>query len=186
MKAMKIFKIFGVILVSGGLFVGGYFWGQKKMAQQIGGAQTGSGEMTNMPGINMAPGTAMVSPQMQQLMGVRTATVEAKTLSRTVRAVGIVTYDESRVKRVHSKVDGWIDKLYVNSTGALVSKGQPLFAIYGPDLMATQSEYLMAKKNHESLATSSLPEVRTGASSLVAASKTRLALWHMSDQQPAD
>ena len=57
------------------------------------------------------------------------------------------------------------------------------FAIYSPDLLATQSEYLMAKKNHESLATSSIPEVKTGASSLVAASKTRLALWDMSDQQ---
>jgi len=185
MSAMKIFKILGVIVLSGGLFTAGYFWGQNKM-HQMDQPSTGSGEMGNMPGMagmNMTPGTAMVSPQMQQLLGVRTATVEAKTLSRTVRAVGTVTYDESRVKRVHSKVDGWVDKLYVNSTGALVAKGQPLFAIYSPDLVATQSEYLMAKKNHESLATSSIPEVRTGASSLLAASKTRLALWDMSDQQ---
>ena len=189
MKAMTILKILGVIVLSGGLFAAGYFWGQNKMAQQMGSAQTSPGEMGSMPGMagmNMAPGTAMVSPQMQQLMGVRTATVETKTLSRTVRAVGTVTYDESRVKRVYSKVDGWVDKLYVNSTGALVSKGQPLFAIYSPDLMATQSEYLMAKKNHESLATSAIPEVRTGAASLVAASKTRLALWDMSDQQLRD
>ena len=186
MNAMKILKILGVVVLSGGLFAAGYIWGQNKMHQQMGSAQTSSGEMGSMPGMagmNMAPGTAMVSPQMQQLMGVRTAIVEAKTLSRTVRAVGTVTYDESRVTRVHSKVDGWVDKLYVNSTGALVSKGQPLFAIYSPDLVATQSEYLMAKKNHEALATSSIPEVRIGASSLVAASKTRLALWDMSDQQ---
>ena len=186
MATSNTFKILGVIVVSGGLFAAGYFWGQNKTHQQMGSAQTSPGEMGSMPGMagmNMAPGTAMVSPQMQQLMGVRTAIVEAKTLSRTVRAVGTVTYDESRVKRVHSKVDGWVDKLYVNSTGALVSKGQPLFAIYSPDLVATQSEYLMAKKNHESLATSSIPEVRTGASSLVAASRTRLALWDMSDQQ---
>ena len=109
------------------------------------------GNMPGMAGMNMAPGTAMVSPQMQQLMGVRTAIVEAKTLSKTVRAVGTVTYDESRVRQVYSKVDGWVDKLYVNSTGAFVSKGQPLFTIYSPDLVATQSEYLMAKKYYESL-----------------------------------
>src|SRR5437773_3644264 len=143
--------------------------------------------MSDMPGMTgMAPGTATVSPQMQQLMGVRTAVVEAKTLNKTVRAVGTVTYDESRVRQVYSKVDGWVDKLYVNSTGAFVGKGQALFAIYSPDLVATQSEYLMAKKNYESLATSSIPEVKTGASSLVAASETRLALWDISEQQLRD
>jgi Cu(I)/Ag(I) efflux system membrane fusion protein len=189
MNAMKIFKILGVVVFSGGLFTTGYFWGQDKMHQQMGQTSTGSGEMGSMQGMagmNMAPGTAMVSPQMQQLMGVRIATVEAKTLNKTVRAVGTVTYDESRVRQVYSKVDGWVDKLYVNSTGAFVGKGQPLFTIYSPDLVATQSEYLMAKKNYESLATSSIPEVKTGASSLVAASETRLALWDISEQQLRD
>jgi Cu(I)/Ag(I) efflux system membrane fusion protein len=189
MNAMKIFKILGVVVFSGGLFTAGYFWGQDKMHQQMGQTSTGSGEMGSMQGMagmNMAPGTAMVSPQMQQLMGVRIATVEAKTLNKTVRAVGTVTYDESRVRQVYSKVDGWVDKLYVNSTGAFVGKGQPLFTIYSPDLVATQSEYLMAKKNYESLATSSIPEVKTGASSLVAASETRLALWDISEQQLRD
>ena len=189
MNAMKIFKILGVIVLAGGLVAAGYFWGQDKVHQQMGQTSMGSGEMASMlgmAGMNMAPGTAMVSPQMQQLMGVRTAIVEAKTLNKTVRAVGTVTYDESRVRRVQSKVDGWVDKLYVNSTGAFVGKGQPLFTIYSPDLVATQSEYLMAKKNYESLATSSIPEVKTGASSLVAASETRLALWDISEQQLRD
>src|SRR6266542_46051 len=189
MNAMKIFKILGGVVFSGGLFTAGYFWGQDKMHQQMGQTSTGSGEMGSMQGMasmNMAPGTAMVSSQMQQLMGVRTAVVEARTLSKTIRAVGTVSYDESRVKHVHSKVDGWVDKLYVNSTGAFVAKGQPLFSIYSPDLLATQSEYLMAKKHYESLVTSSIPEVKTGASSLVAASKTRLALWDISEQQLRD
>ena len=189
MAISNTFKILGVIVLSGAIFAAGYFWGQNKPHQQMGSAQTSPGEMGSMPGMagmNMASGTAMVSPQMQQLMGVRTTIVEAKTLSKTIRAVGTVTYDESRVKHVHSKVDGWVDKLYISSTGALVSKGQPLFSIYSPDLLATQSEYLMAKKHYESLATSSIPEVKTGASSLVAASKTRLALWDISEQQLRD
>ncbi len=193
MATSNTFKIIGVIVLSGVLFAAGYFWGQSKVHQQMStgrpsesndmAGMKGTSDMPGMAGMNMAQGTAMVSPQMQQLMGVRTATVEARPLSKTIRAVGTVTYDESRVKHVHSKVDGWVDKLYVNSTGAFVGKGQPLFSIYSPDLVATQSEYLMAKKNYESLVASSIPEVKTGASSLVAASKTRLALWDISDQQ---
>ena len=190
MATLSIFKIFGMIVLSGALFIGGYFWGQSRLRQQMaatpGGDMAGmkdKGGMQGMAGMNMAPGTAMVSPQMQQLMGVRTAVVEARSLSKTIRAVGTVAYDESRVRQVYSKVDGWVDKLYVNATGAFVSKGQPLFSIYSPDLVATQSEYLMAKKHYENLAASSIPEVKTGASSLVAASKTRLALWDISEQQ---
>src|SRR5437879_3249673 len=196
MASSNTFKILGVILLSGAIFAAGYFWGQSKVHQEVVskqpsassdmGSMKGMSDMPGMAGMNIAPGTAMVSPQMQQLMGVRTAIVEAKTLSKTIRAVGTVAYDESRVKHVHSKVDGWVDKLYINSTGAFVGKGQPLFSIYSPDLVATQSEYLMAKKNYESLAASSIPEVKTGASSLVAASKTRLALWDISDQQLRD
>jgi len=188
MNTKNILKVFFTIAACGGLVAAGYFWGQNKAHRQMGAMQTsaGSSEMAGMPGMNMAPGSAMVSPQMQQLMGVRTATVEAKTLSKTIRTVGTVTYDESRVKHVHSKVDGWVDKLYVNSTGALVSKGQPLFTIYSPDLVATQGEYLMAKKHYERLAVSSIPEVKAGAASLVEASKTRLALWDISEQQLRD
>ncbi len=196
MATTNVLKVFGVIVFSGVLVAAGYFWGQSKVDQQTGAGQPsessdmagmkGMSDMSGMAGMNMAPGTAMVSPQMQQLMGVRTAVVEARSLSKTIRAVGTVAYDESRVRRVYSKVDGWVDKLYVNATGAFVSKGQPLFSIYSPDLMATQSEYLMAKKHYESLATSSIPEVKTGASALVAASKTRLALWDISEQQLRD
>src|SRR5688572_19020146 len=167
MATSSILKVLGLVVSSGSLFVGGYFWGQNRMHQQMaatpGGDMAGMkdmGGMQGMAGMNMAPGTAMVSPQMQQLMGVRIATVEARPLSRTIRAVGTVAYDESRVKHVHSKVDGWVDKLYVDSTGAFVAKGQPLFAIYSPDLVATQSEYLMAKKHYETLAASSIPEVK--------------------------
>jgi len=192
MARSNIFKVLGAIVLGGGLFAAGYFVGHSRDSQQrsdqaANGQQPAEkkamSDMPGMAGMNMAPGVAMVNPQMQQLMGVRTTTVEARPLSKTIRAVGTVTYDESRVKHVHSKVDGWVDKLYVNSTGALVTKGQPLFSIYSPDLVATQSEYLMAKKNYDTLATSSIPEVKNGASSLVTASKTRLELWDISEQQ---
>jgi membrane fusion protein, copper/silver efflux system len=196
MTTSKSIKFVGLVVLSGILFAGGYFLGKTKVpekaatGQQPEGGDTagmkGMSDMPGMSGMNMAPGTAMVSPQMQQLTGVRIATVESRPLNKTIRAVGTVTYDESRVKHVHSKVDGWVDKLYIDSTGAFVSKGQPLFSIYSPDLVSTQTEYLMAKKNYETLMNSSIPEVKTGASSLMAASKTRLALWDISEQQLRD
>jgi Cu(I)/Ag(I) efflux system membrane fusion protein len=193
MAQSTTFKVLGVLIFGGALFAGGYLLGQTKPTGAPSSSDSGDmagmkdmGNMQGMAGMNMSSGTAMVSPQIQQLMGVRTAIVEPRSLSRTVRAVGTVAYDESRVKHVHSKVDGWIDKLYIDTTGAFVAKGQPLFSIYSPDLVATQNEYLMAKKHYESLAASSIPEVKTGASSLVAASKTRLALWDISEQQLRD
>ena len=134
MAITKILKVSASTALVLAIFAAGYFLGQSK---QMGTGRPSEGndmagmkgmsDMPGMTGMNMAPGTAMVSPQMQQLMGVRTAIVEAKTLNKTVRAVGTVTYDESRVRQVYSKVDGWVDKLYVNSTGAFVTKGQPLF-----------------------------------------------------------
>ncbi len=191
MNRKNVLKTFAIVVVSGAFFAAGYFWAQRKMADEVaatpplaaGGEMAG---MQGMAGMNMAPGTAMVSPEMQQLMGIRTATVETRTLGRTIRTVGIVAYDESKVTQVHSKVAGWVERLFVNTTGALVAKGQPLFTIYSPDLVATQEEYLMAKKHYESVMTSSIPELKTGASSLVAASKTRLALWDISEQQLGD
>jgi RND family efflux transporter MFP subunit len=107
-------------------------------------------------------------------------------MSKTVRTVGTITYDETKLTRVHSKIEGWVEKLYVNYTGKLVERGQPLFTIYSPDLLATQQEYLLALKSQERLAASSLPEVRSGAASLVEASRKRLALWDISEKQIRD
>ena len=84
-----------MIVLGGVVFTAGYFWGQNKGNQECAPGSHRLMRWRGMAGMNMSPGTAMVSPQMQQLMGVRTAIVEAKTLSKTVRAVGTVTYDES-------------------------------------------------------------------------------------------
>ena len=125
------------------------------------------GGMAGMEGMSgTGSGTVMVSPEKQQLLGVRTAAMERRPLVKTVRTVGTITYDETKITHVHSKIEGWIDKLYVNYTGKLVEKGQPLFTIYSPDLLATQQEYLLAIKAKERLSTSSIPEVRSGAVSL--------------------
>ncbi|HTM87639.1 MAG TPA: efflux RND transporter periplasmic adaptor subunit [Terriglobales bacterium] len=131
----------------------------------------------------MPPGTVMISPQKQQLMGVRTATVARESLVRTIRTTGQVAVDEARIAHVHVKVSGWIDKVYVDFVGQLVRKGQPLFTLYSPDLVATQEEYLIARRGENSLGSSPFAEVRQGANSLLRATRDRLKLWDISEAQ---
>ena len=78
---------------------------------------------------------------------------------------------------VHIKLQGWIEKLYVRFTGEQVQKGQKLFEIYSPDLVATQEEYLLALKSVRSLGASEFPEVAEGARSLLEVTRRRFELW---------
>jgi Cu(I)/Ag(I) efflux system membrane fusion protein len=128
-------------------------------------------------------GAVNVSPERQQLVGIRTAPVEIRPLVKKVRTVGIVTYDETKVAQVYTKVEGWIEKLFVNYTGKLVEKGQPLFTLYSPDLVSTQEEYLLALQAKDALASSSLQEIRLGSASLLDATRRRLSLWDISEEQ---
>lgn len=77
-----------------------------------------------------------------QTMGLRIAPVKRMKLTRLVRALGRIEFDETRVSTVNMKFDGWIEKLYVNETGQLVEQGESLFAVYSPELLASQREYL--------------------------------------------
>jgi membrane fusion protein, copper/silver efflux system len=131
----------------------------------------------------MAPGTVMISPDKQQLMGVRTITVQRESLVRTIRTTGQIAADETRIAHIHVKVNGWIDRVYVDFVGQLVRKGQPLFTLYSPDLVATQEEYLIARRGENSLNSSPFAEVRQSANSLLRAARDRLTLWDISDAQ---
>ncbi|MBA2251531.1 MAG: FixH family protein [Nitrospirales bacterium] len=126
---------------------------------------------------------AMVTPARQQLIGVKTALVEKHPLDTTVRAVGRVDYNEQRITHVNLRISGWVDDLFVDYTGQLVRKGQPLFTLYSPDLVSTQDEYLLALRTQQKVKDSPLPEVHEQAEELVQASRERLRLWTVSDQQ---
>jgi len=126
---------------------------------------------------------AMVSQAKQQLIGVKTAVVEKHALDTTVRAVGRVDYDEQRITHVNLRVSGWVDELFVDYTGQVVRKGQPLFTLYSPELVSSQDEYLLALRTQQKLKDSPLPEVHEQAEELVQASRERLRLWTVSDQQ---
>lgn len=124
-----------------------------------------------------------IEPARQQLIGVRTATVARRRLDTTVRTVGTLAYDETRVTEIHPKIMGWVEQVFVDYVGKRVSRGQPLFTIYSPDLVSTQKEYLLALKARQQLSNSRFAETRAGAESLVAAARERLALWDVSEKQ---
>jgi Cu(I)/Ag(I) efflux system membrane fusion protein len=87
---------------------------------------------------------AKLTTERRQLIGVQTGVAETRAIGRSVRTVGRVAIDETRLRNVTTKFDGYIEKLYVDFTGKDVRRGQPLFTIYSPDLLATQQEYLIA------------------------------------------
>ncbi|MEO8324842.1 MAG: efflux RND transporter periplasmic adaptor subunit [Nitrospirota bacterium] len=127
--------------------------------------------------------SAMVSPARQQLIGVKTAVVELHPLQTTVRAVGSVEYDEQRITHVNLRMTGWVEDLFVDYTGQLVRKDQPLFTLYSQDLVATQDEYLLALRAKADIQESPLLEAREQGAQMVEAARDRLRLWTITDKQ---
>jgi multidrug efflux pump subunit AcrA (membrane-fusion protein) len=132
---------------------------------------------------NMPVGSVKLSDAKQQLIGVQMATVDRQSLFRTIRAVGQLTGDETKLSHVHLKISGWIEQVYVDYIGKLVKKGDPLFTVYSPDLVATEQEYLIARRGKQYLGDSNFPDVSQGAESLLSSTRERLRLWDISDQQ---
>jgi Cu(I)/Ag(I) efflux system membrane fusion protein/cobalt-zinc-cadmium efflux system membrane fusion protein len=130
-----------------------------------------------------ASGVIRIDPVTLQNMGVRTEPAAIRRLQRTIRTVGLVTYEEDQQFSVNSKIDGWVERLYVNQQGQEVKKGQPLLEIYSPELVAAQQEYLLAAGNRRRLATSPYPEIASGAARLLTAARTRLRYWDISADQ---
>jgi Cu(I)/Ag(I) efflux system membrane fusion protein len=90
------------------------------------------------------PPTVRISPAVVNSLGVRTAPVDRGRLWRSIKTVGYVDYDESKLSHVHLRVEGWIERLNVRSEGEGVCKGEPLFELYSPTLINVQEEYLQA------------------------------------------
>ena len=125
--------------------------------------------------------------QTQRVMA-NVTTVEAKeeTLSKEINAVGIVQYNQSRQAKVTAWVAGRLEKLNVNSVGAMVSKEKPVAEIYSPDLVATEQEYLLAIKSREELKSSPIGSISRNGDGLVASAKQRLMLFGVKEGQIAE
>ena len=120
---------------------------------------------------DLPAGTIRISPERQQMIGVKFATVEAGPATRAIRTVGKVSVDETRVGHVHTRIEGWIEKVFVNFTGDVVKKGEPMLSIYSPEMLASQEELLLAAR------------ARDVMPSLLDAARRRLQLWDLSDDQ---
>ena len=119
-----------------------------------------------------------VDPVTTQTMGIRTATVKRGPLRRAIRTVGAIDYNEKAEMDVTTKFKGWIEKLYVNATGQLVMRGDPLFEIYSPELYSAQVEYLLVTD----------PSNKSGAGNdaLKHSALTKLKFFDISDGQIAE
>ena len=124
-----------------------------------------------------------IDPVVVQNIGVKVEDVVKRKLSRTIRTVGTVAYDERRVYSVNSKIMGWVEKLYVDYTGKLIHKGEPLMELYSPELVSTQEEYLQALRYRKSMQQSSLEEARKGSDNLIESAKRRLQYWDIPESE---
>ncbi len=186
---------------------------QKNLTQASTEQQTGS--MPGMPGMPAEkPANGQIKPteatqkqeeaptveiplEKQQLIGVKTTVASMQPLQKIIRTVGKIEYDERKLTTVNTKVEGWIEKLYVNFTGIYVKKGERLADIYSPELWATQQEFInlirwakkTGKRDTEKVADSSdntqnlAAMLSKDAESIIDAARQRLKLWDISDEQ---
>ena len=115
-----------------------------------------------------------VPAEKQQWIGVKTEPAEFHAAAAPVRAPGRVAVDETRIVRVQTRFDGWIQDVLADFTGKLVSKGDPLLTLYSPEVVASQQEYLLARRAQETLAHSTLGHASSSARSLLETARSRL------------
>lgn len=120
---------------------------------------------------SVPPGAIKISPERQQTIGVKFATVEAGGATRNIRTVGKVAVDETRVGHVHTRIEGWIEQVFVDFTGDIVKKGEPMLTIYSPEMLASEEELLLAARAKDVMP------------SLFDAARRRLQLWDLSEDQ---
>ncbi|MEW6664469.1 MAG: efflux RND transporter periplasmic adaptor subunit [Thermodesulfobacteriota bacterium] len=133
--------------------------------------------------VELGPGSVQLSPERQQMIGIRFGSAEMRRLEKVIRTTGRVDYDEKRLVTISPKIGGWVEELFVDFTGAYVKKGDPLLTIYSPELVSTQEEYLVALQAREIFSKSPFPEVASGGDSLAASARRRLKLWDITEDQ---
>ena len=159
--------------------LGVWWWGSQKHASRNQPSQRQSSNSSQLASPETEPALTPIqlTPQRMQSIGVKLGSAQFKQVEAELLVTGTVEADERRIAYVQTRFPGWIQKVYADATYQYVRKGQPLFTIYSPDLVTTEQEYLLAKKNSESLQTSTVSGVATGAQTLLSASRERLAQW---------
>ncbi len=156
--------------------------GKDSMGMEMERVEVGEGSPAGEKGAEGLAGVR-IPVRKQQLIGVRTEVAKRAPFVRTLNAVGRVAVDETRLRHIHTKIEGWIEKLYVNATGETVRAGQPLLSIYSPELLATQEEYLLALRSRAALGSDSPPDAVKRADELLESGRRRLLLYDLTPQQ---
>ena len=120
-----------------------------------------------------------LTPEQLQSIGVMAGVPQYKQLEDDLRASGTVAINDRLVSYVQVRFSGYIRKVFANATYQYVKKGQPLFTIYSPDLVATQQEFLLARENQRALSRSSIGDVASDARALSTAAERRLEQWEV-------
>ncbi len=120
-----------------------------------------------------------LTPQRMQMIGVTMGRVEMKSMTDELRSTGTVDVDDRRIAYVQTRFPGWLRHVYADASYQYIRKDQPLFTIYSPELVATEQEYLLARRNAAQLQQSSIHEVRTGADALLEGARQRLEQWEV-------
>lgn len=126
-----------------------------------------------------------ISAQRLQSIGVKAGEVQRKLVEDEIRTTGNVTVDETRLAYVQVRYSGYVEKVFVDATYQYIRKGQPLFTIYSPEVVATEREYLVAKQNRQQVAQSSVPGVASSATALLDAATERLKQWGVTQEEIA-
>lgn len=121
-------------------------------------------------------GVVKINPVTIQDIGVKTAEVTKGPLTAEIRTVGQVAYNEEMVQHIHTRVSGWVEQLFADTTGQDVRKGQKLLSIYSPDLVETQQEYLQALQYARETEGSRFKDIASGGKELIDATRRRLLL----------
>src|SRR5579859_7478929 len=125
----------------------------------------------------------VIDPTVVQNMGVRTATVKRGTLTKSVRTVGLLSLPEPGLHDVSLKVGGWIDRLDADQDGMHVSKGEPLFEVYSPELQVAGQELISAVKSQKMLGTDASAALRQESQNLIDSARRKLRLWDVDEQE---
>ncbi len=185
MNFRKLFIVAAVLNVA--LALGAYWlWRSSRPATSPTNAREHppmEGFTINAPPEGSAPPLSSVelSPERMQSIGVRTGRIVYKTINFEIRATGTVDVDERRLAYVQTRYPGWVKDVFVNATYQFVKKGEPLFTIYSPELVASEQEYLLAKANAQRVGRSSVEGVSSGADTLLRSARERLLQWNVSE-----
>ncbi|MEO6877135.1 MAG: efflux RND transporter periplasmic adaptor subunit, partial [Gemmatimonadaceae bacterium] len=173
-KRYRIVIVAAIVVLSSVAAVASYrHWHQASESRQP--ALSSAPAAADMAGMNMSgDGSVAITPKQIAQFGVTFGTVERRMLTNDVRTVGTVMVDESRTTSVTSKIGGYVERLYINSTGEPVRAGQAVAEVYSPDLIAAQEDLLLARRLERTIGASTVPGVPSSSGELLNAAKRRL------------